>query len=331
MQNNGLKKLYLVFLLIMIAFSTGCERERPTEALDDGLPPEPPRNLRIYASYDGEVGIEWSRNVEPDISGYNIYKCINDTVDFKQIDFTPSNYYRETGLYYDSLYAYKATAVDEQERESGFSDIVKTRPRNYYRPYSPRNLIINARNWDDSLMIYLNWQSYLDTDIKGFRIYRSTKPNFVADSVSYHAFTEDNFYTDTKEPELLKDYYYKVKAEDKGGLVSESAAEANDVILNKPEMLFPPNDTSLSRFGSFKIKTASRPANYKIVIQTNKIYGVFKEVEFTSNKTDTEISVPFDSYGFTDYRTYYWRIFTYTKNPEQPNSFTEFHSFIILP
>lgn len=324
-------QINILFFPLIIVLLIGCERDKPTESVDDGLPPEAPQNLRVYASYDGEVGIEWSRNIEYDVIGYNIYRSVNDTIDFQQIDFTSSVYYRETGLSYDSLYAYRITAVDEQDRESNFSRIVTTTPKNYYRPYAPRNLIINARNWEDSISVYLNWQSYLDTDIKGFRIYRSTEADFETDSASFHAFTKNNFYSDTKELKLLTDYYYKVKTEDKGGLLSKNAAEANDVILNKPEMVFPANDSSLTRFGSFEIKTVSRPADYKIVIQTNKVYGVFKEVEFSSSETDKKITVPFDSYGFEDYRTYYWRIFTYTKNSDQPNSFTEFNSFTIIP
>ena len=116
---------------------------------------------------------------------------------------------------------------------------------------------------------------------------------------------------------------------DKGGLKSNASYIINDIILNKPEIIFPQNNTTVNYFDAFKIKTVSFPAIYKIIIQSNEFFGTIDEINFSTSDKDSIISVNFNSYFLESYRKYYWRIIVYSGYSNDPNTFSGLNSFII--
>ncbi len=326
-------QLHYNFLLasVILTFILGCRQSRITEPIDDSLPPAAPSGLRVYAARDGQIGIEWRPNSEYDLIGYNIYRSINKPNRFVLLNFTRNTFFIDDSLEYDTTYYYRISAIDKLKRESPKSDYVSATPKNLYPPLRPVKLNINARNWVNNTSINLYWSPSSDTDIKGYEIYRSKIPNFETDSLHYLDFTTKTFYFDKKGVQLLTDYYYKIKAVDKGGLKSLSTQEVNDAILNLPLLIFPSNNSSLRTLTEFRFKTVSRPARYKLVIQANEFYGTIKEIDFTSNLTDQEIKIDAAGLYLEQYKTYWWRVFTYTKSGTDPNSISELFSFTFIP
>ncbi len=141
------------FIALTFIIYQSCERSDITSPIDDGLPPATPVNLSIFRARDGEIGIEWLKNREPDINGYNIYRSIGDTINLIKIDSTQEDYHIDYYLEYDSTYYYRISAVDKFGNESLLTPPVSAKPENLYPPYTPFMIEINARNWNDFLSV----------------------------------------------------------------------------------------------------------------------------------------------------------------------------------
>ncbi len=323
-----------ICLLILIIFLSACEREKITEPIDDSIPPSIPAGLNVYGASDGEIGIEWTRNYESNLKGYNIYRSHGSTDNFLFIDFTTSDYYIDDSLDYNTTYYYKITAVNRIDKESGFSSIVSATPLNVYRPLTPYNVIAIARNRESDYSITLSWEKSLETDIKEYEIYRGDIEDFTTDSSTLHDIyisnsNSINNYTDTLDLEILKPYYYRVRAVDKGNLKSPFSNEVNDKVLDAPILTYPLDNGIIKDAFQFKFITASLPAEYKLVIQSNEIYGTVYEMNFELDKIKEEVSVyPSDLFLELN-KKYYWRVLTYTVSSDQPNSYSNLCSFTV--
>jgi hypothetical protein len=319
-------KLFVAILLLL----SNCNRETVNEAVDDGLPPSTPTNLRVYAARDGEIGIEWNSSGEPDIKGYNIYRAELDT-NFKAAGFTSDLFFVDDSLDYFTEYSYKINAVDDNDRISGFSEIVSAIPENIFHPLTPYGLEINAKNWDDSISINLNWLSWGETDILGYEIYRDTANNFDADSAKLVGFANLPTFVDKSNIKLLTEYYYCVIAVDKGYLKSSQSLTVSDYVLDKPELIFPGSNYNGSDFSELKFRTSSKKANYKIFILTNQVTGSKYEIEVNTVGINEIVSVSFDSQNLIiPYKEYFWRVAAFTENEDDPNTFTGLNSFTII-
>lgn len=319
-----------IFLFSLILVFLSCSRNEITESTDDGLPPAVPAGLIVYAAFDGQVGLSWQPNNEPDIYGYSIFRSINDTLHFVFIQLTTDNYFIDTNLDYDSVYYYKINAVDKFHRKSNFSQIVSAQPKNIYKPFRPQFVRINARNIDDEKYILLNWSSSIDKDISHYEIYRDTATTVKIISENLIDTSTNNYYIDKKELKLLKKYSYSIIAVDKGGLKSEPTNSVSDVILNKPILISPANNSVIHSIDELKFRAVSMPADYKLIIQRNPVYGNVYEYDFNSDKTDTLITINLSNIYLEPYNTYYWRILTFTQKGV-PNSISDLFSFTYVP
>ncbi|QQS37392.1 MAG: hypothetical protein IPM56_05400 [Ignavibacteriales bacterium] len=309
-------------------FSLSCERPTDLSNNDDGIPPAVPSGLRVYYASDGEIGIEWLHNSEPDMRGYNVFRR-TDSTSFQLIRFTASDFLEDDSLYYDTTYHYKISAVDFSGKESETTYEVNATPINRYNPTRPRYPEINARNWEGKKSIFTRWEKWFDTDISGYYIYRSEDPAFTPDSTTFVNFSPVTSFNDTSSDlQLNKRYYYRIKTVDKGGLLSESSDLVSDEIYDFPVLLYPPDGSSVNYFEQFKILSLSHPATYKIILQENQFFGEVWSKQFTSQTVDDTINIEFDfPYPRTDLR-YYWRIITYSSN--EPNSISQLMNFAII-
>ena len=327
-----MRSLYkIVFLLTASVLLMRCSREKIVGPENDFIAPLTPGNLRVFAAFDGQVGLEWGKNDEPDLKGYYIYRSINNEDHFERISLTETNYFTEKSLFYDSTYYYKISAVNRNDLESPLTSSVFARPVNIYTPLVPRRLEINARNWTDHLEIRLTWEPPTDTDIQGYRIYRSTSSGFTADSLHYLDFTPGISYSDTKQIKLLTNYHYKIIAVDKGGLTSDETSEVYDMALNSPRLVFPADKSVINSLREFRFVTVSDSARYKLVISSNELYGTIMEINFSSGKIDQEIGVSVTGLQLDQFRTYYWRIYAYTSSEVDPNSYSALSAFTYYP
>ncbi len=321
-----------VAVCLVIILMTGCERDQPTlPAEENSKPPDIPANLRVIGAQDGTVGIEWNKNTGASRITYKIYRSISDPNHFKYLASTYGTYFINDSLEYDSFYYYKVGAVNSSGMESGLSNFVLAKPINLFPPIAPAVVKINARNWSGTPQIYISWNPSPDTDVKGYNIYRSTTNNFNADTSHFIAFTRTSSFSDTQNLSLLTTYYYRICAVDKGNLKSTPTNIVNDLILNSPILIFPPNNSTQTRITEFRFTAVSRPAKYKLVIQSNIVYGVVREFNFSSDQTDQVIT--FDAFGLLldPYRSYVWRVYTYTSSNTDPNSFSDYFSFTYNP
>ncbi len=322
--------LFINFLIIL--FLLGCERDNVNSPIaDDGIPPNPPVGLSVWRASDGQIGIEWFKNNESGTDGYNIYRSIGDTSDFKFLEFTRDIYYIDSKLDYDSTYFYKVKTIDIFNYESVFSLTVSATPKNNFYPSTPFDIRINARNWNDSLHIYLNWFPTGDTDIDFYEVYRDTNPEVEIDSQFFHGTTNHLNFSDAGNVKILTQYYYRIVAVDQGGLKSDPTRVVTDIIFNKPVVISPADGSEISSISGFEIKLVSKPAEYRIVLQKNKYFDIIKEIDFYTEEIDINKLIALQNISLEPYREYYWRIITYSDFSSEPNSFTDLNKFTIVP
>lgn len=306
-----------------------CERLTETSVTDDGLPPAVPVGLRIVFSYDGEVGLEWNVNNEPDIRGYNIYRRENKTIS-TLIAFTTDSYFFDDSLNYDSQYYYKISAVDLVGEESAATSEILAEPENIYSPIAPRFPAVNARNWEENLSVYLSWEKSFESDVEKYFVFRSEEQGYIPDTSSFIGESAQNYFNDTTALKMDIKYFYKIVAIDKGGLISTPSEEVSDEIYHSASLIFPLDSAEVPFFDYFKIKTINKPATYRISVMTNPFFSEYWATEFYSEATDDTISVSFNPDYVNANVRYYLRIAVYSIS-EQPNSISNLYNFIIVP
>jgi hypothetical protein len=311
-----------IFLLPLIYL--GCDRTN--EIIEDpGIPPAVPAGLRIFYATDGEIIIDWNSNSEPDVKGYNIYRRTESNAEVK-IAFVNDNYFFDDSLEYNTTYYYKITAVNLWDRESDFSNEVSAKPENRNNPDKPIGLRINARNWEGELSVYIYWLKNEESDVEGYNIYRSISPDFAPDSTNFIGFTSTANFSDTTSLNFYTNYYYKIRAKDKGGLLSNASDVVNDLIFEIPEIIFPVDSSTVEFFEEFIIKTINTPAKYRIGLQTNKFFGEIWNTIVSSTIVNDTLKISFDPPLLQVNKTYYWRISTYSPNSSDPNSISKLFS-----
>lgn len=315
----------MLFAVISI-LETGCERPTDADQRDDGIPPAVPVGLQISYAYDGEILIEWTPNSDADLKGYNLYRKTNSS-DFQFLTFTTKSYSFDDSLFYDTTYIYKVSSVDIWGEESELSAEVSAAPVNRYKPQKVRYISINARNWVGKISIFINWTPNSESDIAGYNIYRSLNSSFNADSTSYIGFTSHFEFNDTNSIQLYTDYFYIIRAVDKGGMISDESSIVSDQVYDMPVQIFPGNDTLVYYFESFFIKTLSVPADYQIIVQSNEYYGEFWSHSFSSSSINENIAVKFNPAYLYPYVYYYWRVLTFSNGNSEPNSISPLFKF----
>lgn len=107
-------------LALAVAALVGCGTDQST-TIPDTAPPLAPELLSAYCKVDGLVALNWSPNVESDLSGYRIYEV--GVVD--PIGYAPAG---SKGVVFESTLAgptpFRITAVDRSGNESAPSRIM---------------------------------------------------------------------------------------------------------------------------------------------------------------------------------------------------------------
>jgi len=308
----------------------GCERLTDVEQSDDGIPPAIPFDLNVFFESDGEVLIEWQHVNEGDLKGYNIYRKTNKT-QYVKVAFTTDDYFFDDSLDYNEVYYYQVTSIDIWNRESMPTREVFVKLINKHPPRKPLSVSINGRNWEGDISVYLSWYSNEESDVAGYNIYRSTVGSFSADSISLIAFSANPSFSDTAALSFYTNYYYMIRAVDKGDLISDESSEVYDQIFELPGLIFPMNNLQTNYFQNFIIKGIGIPATYKIVVQTNIFFDIFWEKDFSSSVINDTISIGFDPPYIEPNTNYYWRVATYSGNSSEPNSVSELYKFSVKP
>ncbi|HEX2961411.1 MAG TPA: hypothetical protein VHO43_06455 [Ignavibacteriales bacterium] len=317
--------------VFMALFIYGCQRDTSVSEPDTGLPPAVPAGPQVVAAHDGSVLIDWRPNAEPNLKGYYVYKGVNDSLGLKRVFFTSDSYFYDDSLSYDSTYYYKVSALDMSGKESQQTSLLRARPINLNAPREVSTLVVNARNWIDSLSVFLKWEPNQEGDISGYEVYRGESEGFTPGSDNFIGKSSGPQFLDRQNLKPYVTYYYKLITTDKGGLKSKAGNEVSDMILGIPEALFPANGSQVDYFDNFIIKGISVPAHYKIVLQSNEYFGEIWSREFDSSVTNDSIRVKIDGIQLNTNTVYYWRIVTYSNGNSEPNSISALYNFTIRP
>ena len=200
-------------------------------AMPDVIPPDAPFIKNVSISEAG-INIEWLPNNEPDLEGYQLFRCPKNNPDNWQVIhdniLTPqqvgvslsANSYTDRSNKSDSeIYCYKIHAVDTTGNISAPSNIytIKTKREKTELNQPELNLQYKKRN----KAITLNWTAEQTEQLKGYIIFRKENYNNYKPVSTLLKKTE---YID-KKIKSGTNYQYKVKAFYQTGAKAESNVE----------------------------------------------------------------------------------------------------------
>jgi hypothetical protein len=182
----------------------------------------------------------------PAVSGYHIYRGELDpsSADAASKDLTqakwislltmlassPATSYRDTFFDFGKTYLYvirSAVLAGGNELESSDSPPIIVTPRDVFPPAAPQGLVaaVLPGAAPGSLEVDLSWSINLETDLAGYRVYRSEEPG-----TRGHPLTPDLLPTPSyRDTSVLPGhrYWYSVTAVDRAGNESEPGASAD--------------------------------------------------------------------------------------------------------
>lgn len=316
-------------LILILASAVSCSREKITGTQDDpdiNVPPQVPTGLTVFSAHDGAAGIAWTSGSGSNIAGYNIYRSVNNSSYLTKYSYTTETNFIDYPLGYDTTYYYAVSSVNQLGAESERTSIVLAKPYNRDAPASIYDISINGRNTGDSTYIHLEWTPQQDYDIKGYEIYRAAYSEVEINSANLIGFSPSPYFDDTSI-EVLKKYYYKVISVDKGDLKSDYSTVASDLVLDNPVLVYPANNATVKNLSTLQFRTSANAAAYRIIIQSNQVYGTIAEFVIHSDLVNQVVTFTFDSYILTSYRKYFWRVIAYSNASTEPNSYSTLNSF----
>jgi len=155
-----------------------------------------------------------------------------------QIAATTEPEFLDTGFDYGKTYAYVVRSIvvaDGVSRESGDSPAAAVTPRDIFPPAAPQGIVaaVIPGSAAGSLVVDLSWSINLETDLVGYRVYRSeqegTRGQLLSSDLLPTPAYRDNSISSGKR------YWYTVTAVDRAGNESApSAAVAVDVAQPSP-------------------------------------------------------------------------------------------------
>jgi hypothetical protein len=198
-----------------------------------------PTSLSTELSQDA-VQLRWQRptaNVDgtspANIIGFNIYRSESEKVPAKLLNATPVNEeeYQDRFFEFGKEYFYFIRAVsigtDAQPVESGESNIIRLTPVDTFPPSPPTAVTIAATPTEISIFFPVN----PETDVMGYRIYRSMDPDRPKDQ--WELLTKETLTANTfqdRDVESGKTYHYYVTAIDRFNNVSEASEVVSETI-----------------------------------------------------------------------------------------------------
>jgi len=202
---------------------------------------------------ESAIELSWSAPVRtsggdplPAFSGYHIYRSELDptSADAASKDLTqakwislltllassPTTSYRDTFFDFGKTYLYVIRSVilaGGNELESGDSAPVIVTPRDIFPPAAPQGLVaaVLPGTSPGSLEVDLSWSINLETDLAGYRVYRSEEPGTRGQHLTPDLLPTPS-YRDTSVLPGHR-YWYSVTAVDRAGNESEPSAPAD--------------------------------------------------------------------------------------------------------
>ncbi len=286
------------------AVDTGNLESSPSEgasAEPHEIGPSAPTNLDATAG-DRKVTVTWNASMESGIAGYNLYRKtaltsyakLNETL---LID--PS--YIDEAVTIGTTYYYVATAVDEDDLESVYSNEDSAAPFNA-PPAAPINLFASG----EYEAVILTWSANTEPDFSGYSVYRS-----LVDGGPYTKITSGLLssptYTDIGRTNGTT-YYYVVTATDNLSATSVYSLQASATPGDAPPAS-PLNLTATGGERQVSLDWSNSPEGDLAG------YNVYRSLTSSSNFTQINYTAVTNSL-YTDYNvsgnvTYYYYVTAY--------------------
>ncbi len=150
-----------------------------------------------------------------------------EEANFVALSRTETNSYRDTAFSFDHTYVYMVRSViqvEGNELESSDSQPVTTTPRDTFPPAPPQGLVaaVLPGSTAGSVLVDLSWSINLETDLAGYRVYRSEQEGTRGQLITADLLPTPAIRDTSVEPGHR--YWYTVTAVDRAG--NESAPSA---------------------------------------------------------------------------------------------------------
>ena len=198
-------------------------------ARDDSAPavPEGLSAVDRPADTGGAITVSWSAVADPDLAGYRLYRSQSPSGPWTQIAQQSTRTFTNTGLTVNGTYYYTVSSYDTSGNESARSAPASASALDN-PPSVPGALTAADVTGDWGGSIKLTWGAVADTDLGGYRLYRSQSPTGPWTQIAQQA---TRTFTDTGLA-VNGTYYYAVSAYDLGGNESPICAPVSAVALD---------------------------------------------------------------------------------------------------
>ena len=324
-----MKSLKFAWIVVVVGlWHCGDDGEKGTSPVATVDPPQVPRALSVERIGDGEVWLNWQAAEGADEVLYVVYRSVGDDAAVA-IDSTFQTRYKDRGLAYELEYTYRVTAINGGG-ESDPSNAVSGQPLNSLTPQVPTLLRAVAHHLEvlGQLDITLDWNENPETDLIGYRVYRSTEAGFTPRvehlilQVSVPGFIDE-------EIEVGTVYYYRITAIDRGGKESNVSEEVSDVALPSPVLLVPVAGAETAAPLTFTWSRLPEARAFRVIVTTSLTSGEVSDIPLTSDTTAVFTGRIKEGRLVTlePGQVYYWKVVASTHAEGVENSVSRVESF----
>jgi hypothetical protein len=324
-----MKRLKFAWIVVVVGlWHCGGDGEKGTAPVATVDPPQAPRALSVERIGDGEVWLNWQAAEGADEVLYVVYRSVGDAAAVA-IDSTFETRFKDQGLQYELEYTYRVTAINGGG-ESDPSNAVSGQPLNSLTPQVPTLLRAVAHHLEvlGQLDITLDWNENPETDLIGYRVYRSTEAGFTPRvehlilQVSVPGFIDE-------EIEVGTVYYYRITAIDGGGKESNASEEVSDVALPSPVLLVPVAGAETAAPLTFTWSRLPEARAFRVIVTTSLTSGEVSDIPLTSDTTAVFTGRIKEGRLVTlePGQVYYWKVVASTHAEGVENSVSRVESF----
>ena len=324
-----MERLKFAWIVVVIGlWHCGDDGEKGSSPVATVDPPQVPRALSVERIGDGEVWLNWQAAEGEDEVLYVVYRSVGDDAAVA-IDSTFQTRYKDQGLQYELEYTYRVTAINGGG-ESEPSNAVSGQPLNSLTPQVPTAVRAVAHHLEvlGQLDITLDWSENPETDLVGYRVYRSTAAGFTP-SVEHLLMQVSGPGFIDEEIEVGTVYYYRITAIDGGGKESNASEEVGDVALPSPVLLVPVAGEETAAPLTFTWNRLPEARAFRVIVTTSLISGEVSDMPLTSDTTAVFTGRIKEGrlVSLEPGQVYYWKVVASTHIEGIENSVSRVESF----
>ena len=324
-----MKRLKFAWIVVVVGlWHCGGDGEKGTSPVATVDPPQAPRALSVERIGDGEVWLNWQAAEGADEVLYVVYRSVGNDASVA-IDSTFQTRYKDRGLRYELEYTYRVTAINGGG-ESDPSNAISGQPLNSLTPQVPTAVRAVAHHLEvlGQLGIALDWADNEETDLSGYRVYRSTEQGFTPTVEHLLMQVSGPSFIDA-EVEVGRVYYYRITAIDLGGKESNASEEVSDVALPSPVLLVPVAGEETSAPLTFTWSRLPEARAFRVIVTTSLTSGEVSDMPLTSDTTAVFTGRIKEGrlVSLEPGQVYYWKVVASTHTEGIENSVSRVESF----